>query len=671
MPKHRDFPLAFPVSYDSAAEDLKSMPEPVVPTVLPQFLHLGRTETASSWVHGSFLALVGLSVFFVAGPWAGFHGAMLGVAGLLVLFRPPVTALPRAWWWLAAVFLALACAAFLPAEWFGVPAWRHGLAALGVQTGDRVVIQSRQAVETLALFALTLLAGLWLSGHRASPQTLRRCALAFTLAVAAYALVSRLIQVSPLLGGGGQDIQKFGVFPNRNHSATYLAIGAVCGLGTILQSGRDKRFLTLGLALAATALILWAIAAWSISRAGVLLTSAGLLGWMSLLGRRYLGRHGLWAIALILLASGGFFLLADTQVKQRLSNTVEKAASFVDPAAIPQSSGEKPALDASRHLDFRIPVFLDTLEMIGTFPWTGVGAGQFSYVFPQYRNHTITAQDADVHHPESDWLWIAAELGIPAALTLLALVVLAALAAVRGVLTGRDRALRSACLVAALLVPLHGGFDVPGHRISLAWAAALLFGLSLPPPPRATTNLSRLWPACLIGPLLLFASAFLIHAQWLGGRAPATTAGQSAVQQAQALCQKGLELQKSAWATGIPRQPTAAENQLEQALQILDAAKSAAPLNREIPRHEAFIAFHFDDKFDRIDQAFAIDRALDPAWIAGPLRQAEAWAFIDPLKSADLAAEALRRARAIDRIDPTHHWSSRHTRSRMRDFSKE
>ena len=63
MPKHRDFPLAFPVSYDSAAEDLKSMPEPVVPAVLPRFLHLGRTETASSWVHGPFLALVGLSVF--------------------------------------------------------------------------------------------------------------------------------------------------------------------------------------------------------------------------------------------------------------------------------------------------------------------------------------------------------------------------------------------------------------------------------------------------------------------------------------------------------------------------------------------------------------------------------------------------------------------------------
>lgn len=618
------------------------------------------------WVHAPFLALVGLSVFFVAGPWAGFHGVLLGLAGLLVLWRPPVAGLPRSWWLLAAAFLVLGGAAFLPVAWFGVPGWRQGLAQLGVETGNLVVIQARQAAEMLALFALMALTGLWLAGHRASGETLRRCALAFTIAVAVYAVVSRLAQVSPMFGATTGD-GKFGFFPNRNHTATYLAMGAVCGLGTTLQFGRDKRFVMLGFALAATAVILWAVAAWSVSRAGVVLTAAGLLGWISMLGRRYLGRHGLWAVALILFAAGGFFLLADTGVKQRLSDTVEKAGTVVDAAAIPPPDGGKSALDSPQDLDFRIPVFLDTLDMIARYPLTGIGAGQFYYVFPQYRNRTIVAQDADAYHPESDWLWLASELGLPAALVLLALVVLAVVTALRGVLAGRDRALRSACLVAALLVPFHGTFDVPGHRISLAWATALLFSLSLHSTTTRASN--RHWTSRLTGPLLLLAAAFLIHAQWFGGRPPATTAAAAAIQQAQALYQQDLELQKAAEASGLPYQPAPEEDKLEQALRILDAAKPIAPLDRNLPRHEAFLAIHFEETFDRIDQAFAIDRALDPMWVAGPLRQAETWAHADPSRAIPLLEEALRRSRHLERLDPENRWDSAKVREQTRQFA--
>ena len=622
----------------------------------------------SSWVHVAFLGLVALSVFFVSGPWAGFHGVLLGLVGLLMLWRPPVAVLPRTWWLLAAGFVVSGGAAFLPAAWFGVPEWRSQLAALGVPTGELVVIQSRQAVELLALFALMLLTGLWLAGHRASSETLRRCALAFTLAVAVYAVVSRLSQVSPMFGGGETGNPKFGFFPNRNHSATYLAMGAVCGLGTILQFGRDKRFVMLAIAIAATAVILWATAAWSISRAGVVLTAAGLLVWLSLLGRRYLGRHGLWAVALILIATGGFFLIADTEVKQRLTDTVEKAGSVVDPTASPSPDGGKSALDSTQHLDFRIPVFLDTLDMIARYPLTGIGAGQFYYVFPQYRNRTIVAQDADAYHPESDWLWLAAELGLPAALALLALIVLAVVAALRGVLAGRDRALRSACLVAAVLVPLHGGFDVPGHRISLAWAAALLFSLSLHPT-SSQVSPRRWWFRFGVPLLPLLAAAFLIHAQWLGGRPPATTAAQIAIQQAQTLYQEDLALQKAAETKGIPYQPKPEDDKLEKALRLLDAAKPIAPLDRNLPRHEGFLAFHFDDKQDRIDKAFAIDRALDPKWVVGPLRQAETWAHVDPSHSVPLLNDALKRSRVVEQLDPQNRRNSAKTRELIRQLA--
>lgn len=616
----------------------------------------------SSWVHGSFLSLVCLSVFFVTGPWSGFHGLLLGLAGFLVLIRPQATPLPHSWWLLATGFIGLGFAAFLPVSWFGEPDWRRGLAELGVETGSLVVIQARQAAEMLALFALMVLTGLWLAGHRASGETLRRCALAFTIAVAVYAVVSRLAQVLPMLGGGGPDDQTFGFFPNRNHSATYLAMGAVCGIGSTLQFGRDKRFVMLGFALASTAVILWAIAAWSVSRAGVVLTASGLLGWISLLGRRYLGRHGLWGIALILLAAIGCFLLTHSEVKERLSDTVEKAGAVVAPAAIPQPDAVKSALDSPQHLDFRIPVYLDTVDMIARYPLTGIGAGQFHYVFPQYRNRTAVAQDADAYHPESDWLWLGAELGLPAALALLSLVVLATITALRGLRAGRDRALRSACLVAALLVPFHGCFDVPGHRISLAWGAALLFSLSLHPA-GGRTLICR-WPSRLIGLVLLLAAAFLIHSEWLGGHPPATTAAQAAVRQAQALYQQDLELQKAADAKGLAYQPAPEEDKLERALGILDAAKAAAPLDRNLLRHEAFVAIHFVETFGRIDQVFAIDRALDPKWVFGPLRQAETWAPVDPLRSIPLIEEALVRSRILQSLDPEN--LSNHSRVRLR-----
>lgn len=455
---------------------------------------------------------------------------------------------------------------------------------LGVETGTLVAIQSQQAAEAFTLLVLTLFAGLWMAGHRPSSAQIRLWALVFTLGVACYALLARFAQDSPHLAGTF-GTQHFGFFPNRNHSATYLSMGAVCGLGCTLQASRDKRFVTLALALAATALCLWAIATWSISRAGVVLAAIGGLLWVSMLGRRYLGRHGIWAIALIALTAGGLFLMANTEVRDRLTVTMEKAGSLLEASSPGDPAGEKSALDSSQHLDFRIPVFLDTLGLIREFPWTGIGAGQFYYVFPQYRDRTIIANDSDVDHPESDWLWMAAETGVPATLALLALVVLACGKSLKGIWHGRDRALRAGCLVAAMLVPIHGIFDVPGHRITLALSAVFLFALSLHPPSAETSQpAARAWPSRLLALCLLAASAFLIRAQWFGCPQPAVTVAANTLTQTQQLHAEDKLLQQTAIAEGRQHQPDPAEDKLEQALEIIDRASSLAPLDRNIRR---------------------------------------------------------------------------------------
>ncbi len=597
---------------------------------------------SSNPVFAVFWLLLAIGSLLVTGPWAGFHGVLFAVVGCLMLLFPPEVRLPRLSWSLAALFVIFASGVFLPAAWFPVPEWRRNLEGLGVQTGPMVVIQSRQAAETLVLFTIMLITGLWLSGHRPSPTALRRWTLAFTLGVAGYAVLARVLQLYPgtsLPGAEGH----FGFFPNRNHTGTYLAMGTICGLGCVLQALRDKRFYSLAVALAATGICIWAVAGWSLSRGGIVLVLAGCLVWIPMLGRRYLGKHGIWALALLGIAVTGGFLIADSPVKKRLSDSLQKAGALVPPTLPSPAQAASQDPEAVQNFDFRIPIALDTFGLITDFPWTGVGAGQFYYVFPQYRKRTVVANDADSYHPESDWLWLASETGLPATLLLLALVALAFWKSFTGISVGKDRALRSACLVAALLVPLHGVFDVPAHRITLAWSAVFLYTLSLRqqgtevalnPPPK--------FPFRLVATALLAVSAFLIRAEWFAGTQPAQLVAKASLAQAHLLYDKDQALRNS----GV--QPDQAQDLLEEALQIVSKAEQFAPLDRGLRRYQGFLALHFDDLTALAREAYGIERELDPTWVNAPLEQALSWSNADREETAKLWQEALRRARLLD-----------------------
>ena len=263
---------------------------------------------SSGWVFGGFWTLLLLGTLGGTGPWAGFHGLMIGGAGLLMWWHPPVVSLPRLWWILAGVFMIAGASAFLPASWFGMPEWRSQFEKLGIETGSAVVIQARHAAEWLGLFAIMLLTGLWFAGHRPSPAQARTWALAFTVGVAFFAIFSKIMQEQLLAGkAGGQ--AHYGLFTNRNHTATYLAMGSICGMGCMLQAIRDRRFAVMAVALAATGVCLWAVLGWSVSRGGLLLVLAGGLAWLALLGRRYLGRNGGRAVGLGAFTVVGLFLI--------------------------------------------------------------------------------------------------------------------------------------------------------------------------------------------------------------------------------------------------------------------------------------------------------------------------------------------------------------------------
>src|SRR5262249_49190260 len=64
---------------------------------------------------------------------------------------------------------------------------------------------------------------------------------------------------------------------------------------------------------------------------------------------------------------------------------------------------------ADSEVGFRVLIWHDTLALVHASPWCGVGLGNFTALFPFFRQASLNQQT--VLHPESDWLLLAAELG--------------------------------------------------------------------------------------------------------------------------------------------------------------------------------------------------------------------------------------------------------------------
>jgi len=125
----------------------------------------------------------------------------------------------------------------------------------------------------------------------------------------------------------------------------------------------------------------------------------------------------------------------------------------------------------------------DVFSMVKASPWCGTGLGNFAAVFAMHRDATASptgeVSQNLIIHPESDWLWLAAEMGLPGLLLVaggLALFFYRALPVRRGAADG----LRVAALVSALAFLLHSFADVSGHRIGTIWPAILVASLALP-----------------------------------------------------------------------------------------------------------------------------------------------------------------------------------------------
>ncbi|MDA8979348.1 O-antigen ligase family protein [bacterium] len=581
-----------------------------------------------------FLVVLGASA-----PWHLRMGMALLPLGLLMVFSSRTVRLSRPSLFLGCGMVLLSLCAFLPADLIGRPGWRDELEALGVETGKLNVIQWQMALEYHAVYLFLAFAALWILGLRFSARAISQLALAFVIGVALYAIIAKISENQLALNRGGTEA--FGFFPNRNHNSNFLSLGFVCGLGAFFQAIRSKRFVRMAILLICNGVILWAVFSWNMSRSGIILCLLGPCLWFIGLGWRYFGKNELKAFALVILLGVGVFALNEFGVKKRLDKNLDDI--------LVEAPNDPFFYESQKLTDITLRVLMaeDTFEMIRSSALTGVGSGQFRWVFPQYRNQTVPHHTRLAVHPESSWYWLAAEWGLPAALCLLTLVVLIYMGGYRNIRKrgNRDRALRFGCLVASAMVPIHSLFDVPAHRPSLLLASLVLFVISQnhqAAPELAPKKWSRAL-GVVVGLCLITTSVLFLGATSFGWRKPLI------VQSAEDLAQ-GAELYKKIKEEANPLNPLQSLPMRKEVVEVAGQITRDVPLDGRLYRLRALASLPLVDRNKETATDFAIDRALIPFSIRIPeIHAAASLPYLDEEVAKGWQA-ALENAGRVDEI---------------------
>src|SRR5919198_3237049 len=351
-----------------------------------------REEEETAWLASTVIALLPALACFLGGAtskWA--EGIVVALLGLYLLLRPPRVSLGLLTNAVLFALIALSAAAFLPAAWFYIPAWRVALTnEFQMALPPTVSLQPWITASCL----ISLVAGVsWLYfvstqdiGLRAVRWQLRLFVVGIVV-LAAFSVAFYMAHVSPAFWNNQRG---FGPFPNRNQTADLFGITAIillaCGQDD-LRFGRNRWIIWLiglGVLIAAIAL--------NLSRAGLALLVGGSALWITIvaLRQRSPGRIALAISFLLLLLTGILVMGGETLERFHLRGL------------------EGPGISS----DFRWLIFSDTFQLIQASPWCGLGLGNFESVFPIFR--AASWADTRSLHPESDCLWAWSELGWPA-----------------------------------------------------------------------------------------------------------------------------------------------------------------------------------------------------------------------------------------------------------------
>jgi predicted small integral membrane protein len=387
------------------------------------------------------LAAGGLAVG--AQSWA--QTLLLGAVGGLYLFFPPSGLFPRYVLVLTGLLTLLACTAFLPASWFGTT-FHQSFEGQGIVLPWTLTPQPWLTFENLTLLLITLLWAWYCLSAKNTFEQREFLATCYLVAMS-FVAVNIILTGTSLWDNLPAFAQGAGRFENRNQTGDLLIMGGllslVRGLGQISKRKEEGWWWLLLSLVFITAIFR------NGSRAAVVLFVIGaLLAYVLMPKDKRHHKIILWALLLMMGIGALIFIYEGADLRRRFDSL------------------------ASGH-EGRLPIYRDALQMIVNSPVNGVGLGNFEGVFNIQRGQGGESVMRCIH-PESDWLWVGAELGV-GGMILLALLIFYTF---RNYLRRTPfPALTWACLTIAVVFLLHGLIDVGGHRLGTVWSCLYLVGL--------------------------------------------------------------------------------------------------------------------------------------------------------------------------------------------------
>jgi hypothetical protein len=544
------------------------------------------------------------------------QAVIAALAGMLLLIAPPRAEFPRTPFLIAGALLLIALAAFVPAFGIFPTPWRVYLAHechIPLASMGNWPLRTPQPWLTLQGCGLLFLGAAWGLYLLAEPwerEDRVRGAQILVFGISLLALLAIVAYTVPFHVPGWNQEQNRGWFPNRNQTADVLALTGILNYALIFDRMRKRKpsgvFLLLALFPILVELVI------SYSRAGILLFFGGIVLWHLWPRPGHMERtRGASPKRLALSAAFGSVLVALFLTWG--GGTLDRFHSSPDTGAATEDFS-----------DYRGAIQLDALRLSAQSPLLGVGLGNFEPLFSFTRVDSINGNRAI--HPESDWLWLACEMGWPA----VALIVCGYVWWFRRALPlerGSGESMRRALIVASLAFAVHGFVDVSGHRVGSLWVALLIAGWALPErqvpnksddydePDETESSRTTTTTFRLLGVLLLVLAAW-----WAGSIAGYSTPPTTAT----------LVRLKTQIATETS--PEAIERTAGAALRI-------EPLDWSLYVNRGGAEVALPHETDQAAADFATARALNPYWIALFISEGQTWSAAN---EPDLALDAWR-----------------------------
>jgi O-antigen ligase len=539
-----------------------------------------------------------LACFLGGGTQKWTEGIVLAVLGLFMLIRPPRVSLGAVTNCVFAALIALAAIAFLPARWFFLPPWRSAMAndltiSLPATLTPQPWITAGCLISLIAGMSWLYLVGTQELELRSARFQLRL----FVTGIVALGAISIALYSAHAAFPFWINQRGFGPFPNRNQTADLFAITAIvllaCGQDDLRRGRRSWPLWIVALGVLIAALVM------NLSRAGFVILVGGSALWIAIIAlrQRSPARIALGFSLLLLLLSAILLLGGDTWERFHVRGLEGMGISS----------------------DFRWLIFQDTFQMIRASPWCGIGLGNFDAVCAIFR--AASGGNTRALHPESDWLWLWAELGWPA----VALIIIGAALVARRVLPlreGTNQRFRLAALIGAILFALHGVVDVSGHRVGTAFSGIFLLGLSLHRPLSLKPSVWIAGLSRLIGLLLLVSGVSWAVAARIKAPLPGCV-GVTNAKELSADANRGRNFAET--------------------ISLTTRALLWAPLDWQLYFLRA-IAEVAEKQPDTALDDFRRARFLEPNGFELPLAEGNAWLPSQPMLAVTAWREALRRA---------------------------